>query len=142
MSSLPDQLDEAIIYIKELQTRVEKLKDKKESLLEPESLNTASPVSRSSKTAILSPEIMIHELGSILDVILIMNNVGCNQLIFNKVVRVLQEEGAEILNANFSVIGDVVFHSIHAEVDKESAGNCKGAAATISKRLKKFLHDS
>lgn len=117
MSPLPDQLDEVINYVVELKARVEKQRDKKESLLKPDSLclNGGTPA-----RAFLSPEIVIHQVGSALEVALVTNE-SCCQLIFSEIVRVLQEEGAEILNASLSVIGDVAFHTIHSEVGDENS---------------------
>lgn len=61
-----------------------------------------------------SPEIEIHEIGSNLEVI--VTSGADNQFIFYEVIRILHQEGAEILNANFSVVGNTIFHVIHAEV--------------------------
>lgn len=113
---MPDRLSDAVNYIEELQARVEKLKDRKESLLEHQNLNTAScPLGKTSAGASLLPEIMTQEMGSALEVVIISSKLGC-QLTFNEVVRVLHEEGAEIVGANFSVMGDIAFHCIHSEV--------------------------
>jgi hypothetical protein len=35
---------------------------------------------------------------------------------FNETIRVLHEEGAEIINASFSVVEDTVFHTINSKV--------------------------
>lgn len=60
------------------------------------------------------PQIDIHEKGSALEVVLI---TGLDfQFMFNETIRVIHEEGAEIVNASFSVVDDTVFHTIHAKV--------------------------
>jgi hypothetical protein len=35
---------------------------------------------------------------------------------FNEIIRVLHEEGAEIINASLSVVEDTVFQTIHSKV--------------------------
>ncbi|XP_021635027.2 transcription factor bHLH162 isoform X2 [Hevea brasiliensis] len=110
--SLPDQLDEAANYIKKLQTNLEKMKEKKDSLMGTHERPNAS---MSSGTAMLirSPQIEVHEVGSALDVSLITGLDS--QLMFNEAIRVLHEEGAEIVNASFAVVDDTVFHTIHSK---------------------------
>lgn len=76
---------------------------------------TTSPTGKASTGVFQSPEIVIQEAGSGLEVVIISNEPGC-QLLFKEIVRVLQEEGAEIVTANLSIIGDIAFHSIHCEV--------------------------
>ncbi|XWS12637.1 hypothetical protein CRYUN_Cryun37aG0107100 [Craigia yunnanensis] len=134
-TSLPDQLDEAANYIKRLQIKVERMKERKDSLMGVErSTNTTCRSSRGSK----SPQIQIHEMGSSLVIGL---TTGSNsQFIFNETIRILHEEGAEIVNASFSVVDDTVFHTIHLTVE-ESAADVYGATR-ISERLKKFVHDA
>ena len=110
-TSLPDQLDEAANYIKRLQTNLERMKERKDSLMRVEtSTNTTSRSSSGGK----SPEIQIHEMGSSLVIGL---TTGANgQSIFNETIRILYEEGAEIVNASFSVVDDTAFHTIHLTV--------------------------
>lgn len=113
MSSLPDQLSEVTNYVVKLKARVEKLKDKRDRLLEPESRSLVGRTT--SSRASLSPEIAIHQVGSALEVVFISDKPS-SPIIFTEIIRVLQEGGAEVLNANLSIIGDTAFHSIHAEV--------------------------
>lgn len=61
------------------------------------------------------PQIEVHENGSALEVVLI-TGLDC-QFMFNETIRVLHEEGADIVNASFSVVNeDTVFHTIHCKV--------------------------
>lgn len=110
--TLPDQLDEAANYIKRLQEKLEKMKERKDNLMGFERPNT-SPNS-GAMVGLKPPQIDIHEKGSALEVVLI---TGLDfQFMFNETIRVLHEEGAEIVNASFSVVDDTVFHTIHAQV--------------------------
>ncbi|KAM1045799.1 hypothetical protein FF1_036703 [Malus domestica] len=139
-ASLPDQLDDAVNYIKQLQTNLEKMREKKDRLMGGIEKSThcnagfglcAGPITGG------SPLVEIHETGSALEVQMI---TGLEyQFMFNESIRVLHEEGADVVNAGFSVVEDTVFHTIHSKIE-ELAPGC--AAARISERLnKKFVND-
>ncbi|XWS15749.1 hypothetical protein CRYUN_Cryun34aG0028700 [Craigia yunnanensis] len=132
-ASLPDQLEEAANYIKRLQTNLERMKERKDSLMGVEiSTNTTR-----SSSGPKSPEIQIHEMGSSLVIGL---TTGANsQSIFNETIRILHEEGAEVVNASFSVVDDTVFHTIHLTVG-ETAPDYR--ATRISERLTNFVNDA
>ncbi|CAN1807239.1 Transcription factor bHLH162 [Linum perenne] len=104
--ALPDQLDQAAKYIKKLQTNLEKMRVKKERL---------------TTVSIRPPRIEIREMGSALEVVLV---TGLDShFVFNETIRVIQEEGGEVVNASFSVAEDLVFHTIHSQVHY-SCRNC------------------
>lgn len=113
---MPDQLDEATNYIKKLQTKLERMKEKKDSLMgniDDEKPNGSSSTN-SSGIIRSSPQIEIHQNGLALEVVLI---TGLDyQFMFNETIRVLHEEGAEIVSASFNVVEDAVFHTIHSKV--------------------------
>lgn len=119
--SLPDQLEEASTYIKKLEKDLEELKEKRDSKMitrpgqNPNSSMLTS-TSSSEGTIVRSPQIEIHEMGSALKVVLI-TGLDC-QSVFNKVIRLIHEEEAEVLNASFSTVGDTVFHTIQCKVEK------------------------
>ncbi|KAL3577001.1 hypothetical protein D5086_022284 [Populus alba] len=135
--SLPDQLDEAASYIKRLQTNLERMKEKKDNLMGTERTNYASMSScNGTTTGLRSPQIEVRETGSTLEVVLITGLDS--QFMFNETIRVLHEEGAEIINASFSVVEDTVFHTIHSKVGDSAPSN---GVARISQRLNKFVQD-
>lgn len=118
MTSLPDQLDDAVNYIKKLQTNLEKMREKKECLMgtEKSGNNNAGFVGGEVMGGLKSPqiEIEIQEMGSALQVVLI---TGLDyQFMFNESIRLLHEEGADIVNASFSIVEDTIFHTIHSKV--------------------------
>jgi len=117
-TSLPDQLDEATNHIKKLQTNLERMKEKKDSLIVGmDEKPNSSTNSGMTMMGLRSPQIEIHQNGSALEVILI-TGLDC-QFMFNETIRVLHEEGAEIVSASFStVVEDTVFHTIHCKVRK------------------------
>ncbi|PON61405.1 Achaete-scute transcription factor-related [Trema orientale] len=143
VTSLPDQLDEAATYIKKLQISIEKMKEKKNSLMGFErtsnSINEGS-FSSDTRGAIMSlkpPQIEIHEMGSALEVVLI---TGLDfQFMFNETIRVLHEEGADIVNASFSVVEDTVFHTMHCKIGEFAPGP---GASRIAERLKRLIDEA
>ncbi|KAL0407377.1 UNVERIFIED_CONTAM: hypothetical protein Slati_4051600 [Sesamum latifolium] len=81
--------------------------------------------------------ISISVSGSSLDVV--MTTALDYQFMFARVVRMLHEEGAEVVNASFSVVDNTVFHTIHSEVNGEYGAEREGAR--ICERLRKFVSD-
>ncbi|KAK7327869.1 hypothetical protein VNO77_21962 [Canavalia gladiata] len=132
--SLPDQLEEATNYIKKLQVNLEKMKDKKNMLLGIE-----RPIMRinngGNTMGLKTPRVEIQQIGSALEVVLVSGLDS--EFIFSESIRVLQEEGVDVVNASYKIVGDAVFHSIHSQVMESASG-----AARISERLKNFIHDS
>ncbi|KAI8551654.1 hypothetical protein RHMOL_Rhmol06G0202600 [Rhododendron molle] len=127
---LPDQIDEAVKYIESMEMKLKKSKEKKETL-------SGRKRSHSCTSEFKSPQLEIHEMGSTLDVVLITGED--DKFIFHEIIRLIHEEGAEVLNANFSVFGNSIFHAIHAKVG-EFEKNV--VAPRISSRLKEFVHGS
>ncbi|CAN0853048.1 Transcription factor bHLH162 [Linum grandiflorum] len=112
--SLPDQLDQAAKYIKKLQMNMEKMRLKKERLLANNGGEKPAPAVSGGMCRPLPPKVEIREMaGSALEVVLV---TGLDShFVFNDAIRVIQEEGGEIVNASFSVAEDQVFHTIHSE---------------------------
>ncbi|KAF7142150.1 hypothetical protein RHSIM_Rhsim06G0141200 [Rhododendron simsii] len=127
---LPDQIDEAVKYIESLEMKLKKSRAKKETL-------SGRKRSHSCTSEFKSPQLEIHEMGSTLDVVLITGED--DKFIFHEIIRLIHEEGAEVLNANFSVFGNSIFHAIHAKAG-EFEKNV--VAARVSSRLKEFVHGS
>ncbi|KAF7851193.1 hypothetical protein BT93_L4339 [Corymbia citriodora subsp. variegata] len=130
--TLPDQLGKAANYIKNLQVKVQKMREQKERLLEIEKINTT--MDNGLMIGFKSPEIGIRKSGSILEVVLVTGLDG--QFMFKETVRVIHEEGADIVNANFSYVGDAMLHTVHAKVED---GNLSDER--ISQRLQETLND-
>ncbi|KAF7851301.1 hypothetical protein BT93_L4129 [Corymbia citriodora subsp. variegata] len=130
--SLSDQLGKAANYIKSLQMKVENMREQKEKLLEIEKINTT--MNSGPMIGFKSPEIRIRNTGSILEVALVTGLDG--QFMFNETVRVIHEEGADIVNASFSYLGDAMLHTIHAKV-----GDGDSSDERICERLRKIVND-
>ena len=109
---LPDQVDEAISYIKSLEEKVKMAKEKKESLLGRKRPRGCS--SSASTGCPKSPQLEIHETGSSLEVVM---TCGLDsQFIFYEIIRILHEENIDVKSANSSLAGDSMLHVVHAEV--------------------------
>ncbi|TXG47409.1 hypothetical protein EZV62_026703 [Acer yangbiense] len=137
-TSLPDQLEEAANYIKRLQIKLERMKEKKDRLIMGTDRSMISETTTMAAPGLMmkSPHIEIHEKDSALEVVLI---TGLDfQFMFSETIRLLHEEGAEIVNASFSVVNDTVFHTIHSKVG--DSGLSDHGAARISERLKKLVY--
>ncbi|KAJ6291430.1 hypothetical protein OIU76_023491 [Salix suchowensis] len=113
--TLPDQIDEAINYIKRLEEKLEKSREKRESLKRSRNRTHActfdpTPPIATSK----SPQLKIQEMGSALEIVL---TCGLdNQFVFYEIIKILHEEGVEVVSANFQSLGDSIFHIVHAQV--------------------------
>lgn len=74
-------------------------------------------VDRANKATVVGsrlPVVKLSESDSSIEVMLIS---GLNKnFMFYEVISVLEEEGAEVVSANFSTVGDKVFHTLHAQV--------------------------
>ncbi|XP_021288585.1 transcription factor bHLH162-like [Herrania umbratica] len=136
--SLPDQIDEAVNYIKSLQTRLKESREKKESLTgRKRSHRCANTTAAEAAAVSRSPEISINETDSAIEVVL-MTGQDC-QFMFYEMIRILHEEGAQVLNANFSVLGNTIVHIVHAEI---GAHMFTFGAEKIKEKLNKFVHNS
>ncbi|OMO90052.1 hypothetical protein CCACVL1_07531 [Corchorus capsularis] len=142
--SLPDQIDEAVNYIKSLETRLKESREKKESLMGRKRSHRCSNNIAATDQAmgrLKAPEIRIQfqEMGSSIEVVL-MTGQDTSQFMFNEMIRIIHGEGADILNANFSVVGNTVFHIVHAELGAHMFSF--GTATKIKEKLNRFVHGS
>ncbi|PVH39149.1 hypothetical protein PAHAL_5G443700 [Panicum hallii] len=133
-----DSLDEAATYIKKLKERVDELQQKRSSAQLLAGMrgggggaSTSATTTTSSgvgseeadEEAMAAPpvvEVRHHHDGSSLDVVLVSSVARPFKL--HEVVTVLEEEGAEIINANFSVVGRKIFYTIHSRVNRVAKG--------------------
>jgi len=112
MLSQQDQLDLAATYIKHLRERIEKLKGEKEQAMSMK--RTTHTNNGIFDIDSQMPLLEIKELASGIEVMLIS---GANKnFMFYEVISVLQEEGAEVVTANFSTVADKIFYTVHAQV--------------------------
>lgn len=116
MLSQLDQLGYSTSYIKQLRERVEKLKSRKEQVIM--SLGSSSNTIEKMKIGSKLPIIDLREFGSSTIEVILITGLQKNFML-SEVLSILQEEGAEVVSASFSAVGDKVFHTIHAQVYKK-----------------------
>lgn len=131
VKSLTDQLDEAEKYIRKLQMKVEKMKEKRERLMEN------NPNARFYGELATQPQIEIHESGSAV-VLNLVTGLEC-EFMFNETIRMCHEEGLDIVSASFSVTENSVFHTIHSKVGEFAQ---EGAIARVTEKLNTFVAGS
>ncbi|XP_068307116.1 transcription factor bHLH162-like [Pyrus communis] len=137
--SQQNQLDTAASYIKKLRERIENLKERKERAMRSQLGSSKSDIGNidPEKTAMMGsrlPVIELRDSGSSIEVMLIS---GLNKnFMFYEVISVLEEEGAEVVSASFTTIGDKVFHSVHAQVKISRVGV---DTSTVLQRLQDLM---
>ena len=135
-----DQLDSAAAYIKQLRGRIDHLKRRKQAALSGCS-SSVSAGDYKSQTASL-PVIEVRHQDGTLDVALASESGRPFRL--HEVIAVLEQEGAEVVSASFSVVGDKIFYTVHSQamcpriglepgrVAHRLRGLAAAAAATVS----------
>lgn len=103
-------LDEAATYISELKQRVEKLRE-----IIRDSKSTGRGTKRHTCSKTVAPVIQVRSEDTNLEVNLVSG--VCNQFELHRVIAILEEEGADVKNANISLVqGDKLFYTIHSQV--------------------------
>ncbi|KAJ4765380.1 basic helix-loop-helix (bHLH) DNA-binding superfamily protein [Rhynchospora pubera] len=114
-----DNLDGAVTYILKLKERMEELRelrDSKSISIRGTKRNiNRSNIPTSSKMAVSSvpPVIEVRSEDTNLEVVLVCGLHNGFKL--HKMIGILEEEGALVKNANFSVVSDKVFYTIHSQ---------------------------
>lgn len=116
---MPDQIDESINYIKSLESKLEKYKEKKEKLLYGKRpYPCTNETTKSSKLT----NVEVHEMGPNMNVILISGLE--EQASFYGILRLLGKEGFEVVNANFSSSGNSMLQVVHEKVSNLYYPSC------------------
>ncbi|XP_038876951.1 transcription factor bHLH162-like [Benincasa hispida] len=126
--TVPDQLEEATNYIKELQNNIERLKEKKEKLKQKQKvkgkykMGVEEDEKRRKCKHEIEPNLLLqvkaHRVGSSVEVFL-TTGISDYHFILQQIIRLLQHNGAHILNLNQSILQHRAFHKITAQVDGE-----------------------
>ncbi|XP_055827886.1 transcription factor bHLH168-like [Solanum dulcamara] len=116
MLTQQDQVDQAITYIEKLKERVEVLKRRKDKVAAQGTSDDSKKFMPTRACSTINiPMIEVRELDSTLEVILV--SVLQKKLItMQEVINIIEEEGAQVVTANYSTIGDKVYYTIHAQV--------------------------
>ncbi|KAM0945850.1 putative transcription factor bHLH family [Dioscorea sansibarensis] len=103
-----DLLEEATAYIKELKENIESLK-RKRSVLEMNMQGIRMDIVDGHKI-----EVQVRVRDANMEVVI---TSGLNKgLKLRHVISILEEEGAEVIHASFSTVGDKIIHTIHSQV--------------------------
>ncbi|PQQ02911.1 uncharacterized protein Pyn_11801 [Prunus yedoensis var. nudiflora] len=136
--SQQNQLDLASSYIKQLRERIENLKERKEKATRSQlGIDANSTIDADNAMMVRSrlPVIELRDSGSSIEVMLI-SGLNKNFMLY-EVISVLEEEGAEVVSASFSTVGDKVFHSLHAQVKISRVGV---ETSTVWQRLQDLIY--
>ncbi|CAL9211594.1 unnamed protein product [Musa hybrid cultivar] len=126
-ATLPNQLDEAINYIKAMQETLERMKKRKKLLMWCAGIGKDEE-----NTCLRVPKMEVQDLNSGLRVIAISSTCD-HRLKFSEAVRIVEEaEGNEIITASYAVVGDAAFHTI----ESMATGNGIGEADKVLESLK------
>ncbi|XP_020227946.1 transcription factor bHLH168 [Cajanus cajan] len=118
MLSQQDQLDLAATYIKHLRERIEKLKGEKEQAMNMMRSNQNN--NKIFNIGLELPLLNIQYFDSGIEVMLI-SGLNKNFMLY-EVISVLEEEGAEVVSANFSTVADKIVYTLHAQVKISRVG--------------------
>jgi secreted trypsin-like serine protease len=110
---LPDRLDEATNYIRKMQERIEQLKEKKSQLIAAGSSGGTTTKTNERR----SPQIEVRDLGSGVNAVLIISSDD-DQAVIRKSICAVEGGGAEVLNANYTSVGDKSILSLHTLVSR------------------------
>ncbi|XP_049393474.1 transcription factor bHLH168-like [Solanum stenotomum] len=119
MLAQQDQVDQVISYIEELKERVEVLKRRKDG---------------TTSCSIKTPMVEVRELDSTLEVILVSGLQ--KNFTLQEVIIIIEEEGAQVVSANYSTIDDMMFYTIRAQVKITRLGV---DASRVNLRLQKLV---
>ncbi|GMJ03654.1 hypothetical protein like AT1G10586 [Hibiscus trionum] len=124
--SVPEMVDRATAYVKELQMRMEQYEGVKKVQLE-----AAYEVK---KKRLIRPVLSIRDLGSNLEVNMITGlNMG---FALSDFINILQEEGADIISATCHHVGDRAIYTILSQAIYPRIGI---ATSSVHERLKTLI---
>ncbi|KAG0491461.1 hypothetical protein HPP92_004484 [Vanilla planifolia] len=126
-----DHLDQAAAYILKLRHGIERLKQRKESEASS-GINQATD--ENGRLGFKLPVIEVRHQEPNLEVLLISGLE--KRFAFHEVIGILEEEGAEVVNASFSVVGNKVFYTIHSQAFSSRIGL---EASRVSERLQELI---
>ncbi|XP_015693762.1 transcription factor bHLH168-like [Oryza brachyantha] len=117
-----EHLEQAAAYIKQLKGRIDELKKRKQQ---------AAPLSS-------MPVVEVRCQEGTLDVVVVSEagDRAAAPVRLHEVIAVLEEEGAEVVNASFSVVGDKIFYTLHSQALCSRVGL---DASRVSHRLRTLL---
>ncbi|KAJ4818087.1 basic helix-loop-helix (bHLH) DNA-binding superfamily protein [Rhynchospora pubera] len=137
-----DNLEEAASYITKLRSRIEKLKEVRRRISSSTANNYANANDNDKRMGMLTIGMV-----PIIEVLIINNNSytntsimypQCHKLTFYKVIRIIEEEGADVVNASLSSLADKLVYTIHSQIRNPRGGL---EASRVSNRLRQWIYN-
>lgn len=107
-----DQLDSAAAYIKQLKSRIDELRRRKQSRAGNGGSSSSSGNGKGNGEMLPVVEVRQQENAAV-DVALVSEAGKPFKL--HEVIAVLEQEGAEVVSASFSAVADKIFYTIHSQ---------------------------
>ncbi|KAJ3700727.1 hypothetical protein LUZ61_004432 [Rhynchospora tenuis] len=149
-----DNLEEAASYITKLRSRIEKLKEMRKKISSSTANNYANANANDKRMGMLTmgmvPIIEVRCQNPNLEVVLITNNTTntntntsimyhqYHKLTFHKVIRIIEEEGADVVNASLSSLADKLVYTIHSQIRNPRGGL---DASRVSNKLRQWIYN-
>ena len=119
LTTQENQFDHATVYIKQLQKRIELLKEKRDQTLRfvnDRRKNAASCSIENKQKAVSSwlPTVEVKEFEGALQVFLTSNLE--RKFSLPQVVRIVEDGGGDVVKGGYTIVGDKVIYTIHAKV--------------------------
>ncbi|KAL2457951.1 basic helix-loop-helix (bHLH) DNA-binding superfamily protein [Forsythia ovata] len=131
---LLDQIDEVVAYIKSLKMKLEKMKEKKESLMQRKRSHSCITSKIQANTKSPAPLVEVQDMGPNMDVILVSGLDDSSK--FYSILHFLHQDGIEVVNANFSLHGNSTIQILHDKIGKSILGF---GGTVMSRRLKDLI---
>ncbi|KAL2476814.1 basic helix-loop-helix (bHLH) DNA-binding superfamily protein [Forsythia ovata] len=131
---LLDQIDEVVAYIKSLKMKLEKMKEKKESLMPRKRSHSCITSKIQANTKSPAPLVEVQDMGPNMDVILVSGLDDSSK--FYSILHFLHQDGIEVVNANFSLHGNSTIQILHDKIGKSILGF---GGTVMSRRLKDLI---
>ncbi|KAH6801315.1 hypothetical protein C2S52_001779 [Perilla frutescens var. hirtella] len=114
--SQQDQLDHSVAYIKSLRDRLEELKRRKTQLTNIDTIMNYTNNNNNNNVveSKVQPILTVKELGSSVEVVVISGLIKNFRL--HDVIKIIEEEAAEVLTVSISTIDAKIIQTIHAQV--------------------------
>ncbi|KAG4201776.1 hypothetical protein ERO13_A05G299200v2 [Gossypium hirsutum] len=107
-SAIPDRLEQATVYINQIRTRLEGLNQRRLQLEE-------GNIGTSRRRTMMSPVINISEYSHVSGMEINLSAESELNLSLNEIIRIIQEEGAEVLTLTYSNGSNRNILTIHCE---------------------------
>ncbi|GJV87526.1 transcription factor bHLH162-like protein [Tanacetum coccineum] len=114
LTTQENQFDHSTVYIKQLQKRIELLKEKREEALRRKNDALCSIENNRKAAGSWLPTVEVKEFEGALQVFLTCNPE--REFSLSQVFRIVEDGGGEVVKGGYTIVGDKVIYTIHAKV--------------------------